>query len=98
MEQTIIELVKTLLENPVIGPAIMASIRAVTGYLQIRWKSATGTEFSKGEFGATLLKYEVAINAIAVILPADFKYISAVVLVADILGSWGRKLIEKVKA
>jgi hypothetical protein len=95
MEQTIIAFLQTLLENPVTGPAILGAVRSVTGYLQLKWKEGTGTDFDKKTFGATILKYEVAINALAAILPADFKYIGAVVLVADILGSFGRKLLGK---
>jgi len=41
------------------------------------------------------LKYEVAINALATIIPADFKYIGAIVLVADVLGSVARKILGK---
>jgi len=95
MEQTIIAFVETLLENPIVGPAIVSSIRAATGYLQLKWKGATGMAFSRGELGATLIKYEVAINALSALLPVDFKYASALVLVADILGSFSRKLIKK---
>jgi len=95
MEQTIIDLVTTLLENPIVGPAILGLVRSATGYLQLRWKGATGMTFSRGELGATLIKYEVAINALAPLLPVDFKYASAIVLVADILGSFSRKLIKK---
>ena len=92
MEQTIIAFVTTLLENPIVGPAIMGLIRSATGYLQLKWKGATGMTFSRGELGATLVKYEVAINALSYILPVDFKYVSALTLCADILGSFARKL------
>jgi len=95
MEQTIIDLVRTILENPVVGPAVLSVVRSVTGYLQLKWKGATGKDFSKGELGATLVKYEVAMNALAAVLPADFVYIEALVVIADIVGSWGRKLIRK---
>jgi len=95
MEQTIIDLVRTILENPVVGPAILSGVRAITGYLQLKWKGISGKEFSKGEVGATLLKYEVAMNALAAVLPADFVYIEALVVIADIVGSWGRKLLKR---
>jgi len=87
--------VTTLLENPAVGPLILAGVRSVTGYLQKKWKGTTGKDFDKKEVGATILKYEVAINALAVLLPVDFQYVGALVLVADILGSWGRKLLGK---
>ena len=95
MEQTIIVFIQTLLENPIVGPAIMGSVRAATGYLQLKWKGATGMTFSRGELGATLLKYEVAINALSAIMPVDFKYVSALTLIADIAGSFARKLLKK---
>ena len=95
MEQTIIAFVEALLENPIVGPAIVGAIRSATGYLQLKYKGATGMAFNRGELGATLLKYEVAINALSAILPMDFKYVSALTLVADILGSFSRKLIKK---
>jgi len=95
MEQTVIDLIRTILENPVVGPAVLSGVRALTGYLQLKWKKLSGRPFSKGELGATLLKYEVGMNALAAIIPADFVYIEALVIVADIIGSWGRKLIKK---
>ena len=95
ISDTVLTFVNTLLTNPVTGPAIIGAVRSVTGYINYKWKQKTGEDFDKAAFGATLVKYEVAINAVALILPGDFKYVGAIVLVADILGSWGRKLLGK---
>jgi len=98
--QTVIDFGTTLIENPVTGPAILSGVRAITGFLQLKWKGATGMEFSRKELGATLLKYEVGINAFSVALGAfgvnvDYKGIEALALVTDILGSFSRKLLKK---
>lgn len=88
--------VTTLLENPVIGSLIYAGARTCTGYLQKKWKGTTGRDFSKKELAANVLKYEVAVNGLIPVLSmfgtVDVKYVGALVLIADILGSWGRKL------
>jgi len=93
--QTAIDFIEALLENPLVGPALMGAVRSATGYLQLKYKGATGMTFNRGELGATLIKYEVAINALSAVLPMDFKYVSALTLVADIIGSFSRKLIKK---
>jgi len=93
MEQTIIALLQTLLENPVTGPAIFSGLRTIEGWLNNKWMNATGESFDKRKLGATLVKYEVFINALAQILPAGYPYVGAIVLVVDILGSFAKKLL-----
>jgi len=89
----LMELATTLLDavrqNP-FATAFLASIaRNLTGFL---WKKAKGESISynKKEFAATLVKLEVAIPAVAVFLPTE--QAAAVVVIADILGSWANKL------
>lgn len=84
--------IETLIANPVVGPILIGAIRSATGYIQKKWKGQTGKDFDKKVFGATLIKYSIAINAIAMLLPANYKYLSALVLVADIIASWANKL------
>lgn len=86
-------LFQTVIENPVLGPALFATARTISGYLQAIWKDKTGKDFDKKEFAATLLKYEVAINAVVPLVPDKGKVcVGALVILADILGSWARKL------
>lgn len=96
MLDTAVELIKVLFANPVTGPLIVGSIRGVTGYLQAKYKEHTGKAFSKAEFGATLVKYGVAVNAVSAVLPPEYASVSSgLVLLADIVQSWARKLRKK---
>lgn len=82
-------LVEAVSENPFAAAFLASLARNVTGYLQNKLK--LGSRYNKSQIATTLLKFEVAIPALSVFLPVE--YAAAGVVLADILGSWARKLV-----
>ena len=80
------------MENPAARGLIWGLIRNVTGWIQKRWYDKTGTSYDPKVLGATLLKYEVAVNAVAVLAPVE--YSGPIVIVADIIFSAAKKLVK----
>ena len=92
---TIYTFLVVLFENPIVGPVIIGSLRSITGWVYNRLTGQTADTFDPKLFGATILKYSVAVNAVGALLPTDAPYAGAIVLVADILASFSRKLTGK---
>jgi len=98
----IYELVETLVEavaqNPFAIAALASVGRNVTGYIYRTLKTKGGVRYDKKQLVTTLVKYEAMIPAVSVLiglaLPPEQsgKVASALVVVADILGSFIRKL------
>jgi len=96
MEETLVAFVKAIMENPVASAFLVSLVRNVTGYLQKKWKEKTGVEYDPKVLGATILKYEVAVNALIPLLPAEYAGVVApLVVVADIVFSAAKKLVGK---
>jgi len=100
LEQTIESLAITLLENPIIGPALVGAARSITGWLQYKLTGSKNGKFDQGSFARTLIKYEVAVNAVATLpmlfgISVDYKVVEGLTVLADVLGSWGHKLLGK---
>lgn len=89
---TLYTLLVTLFSNPIVGPIIVGALRSITGWAYNRLTGKTSDTFDPKIFGATMLKYTVAMNAIAALLPEGTPYSGAIVILADILSSWANKL------
>ena len=94
--QTVMAFAQAVMENPVASAFVVGLIRNATGYLQKTWKEKTGKDYDPKILGATILKYEVAVNAIIPLLPVEYAGVVApAVLVADIVFSAAKKLVGK---
>jgi len=83
-------LVEAVSENPFAIAFLTSLARNVTGYL---WNKLTykSIKYDKSELAKTLVKFEVVIPALSVFLPVE--YAAAGAVLADIVGSWAKKLI-----
>jgi len=88
--ETLYAFYQAAIANPVARGAVFGLIRSATGYIQNKWKAKTGTEFDPKALGTTIVKYEVAVNALSALMPAE--YAGPVVVIADIVFSAAKKL------
>jgi len=88
--QTFVAFAQAIMENPVSAAFVVGLTRNISGWIQKRWFEKTGEKYDPKILGATLLKYEVAVNAVSVFLPPE--YVAPIVLVADIVFSAARKM------
>ena len=89
---TIVAFYQACMENPAARGFIWGLVRNVTGWIQKKWFDKTGEAYDPKILGATILKYEVAVNAVAVLLPVE--YSGPIVIIADIIWSAARKLLK----
>lgn len=87
---TFVAFAQAVMENPVASSFVFGLIRSVSGWIQKRWYEKTGEPYDPKILGATILKYEVAVNAVSVLLPPEVA--APVVLVADIVFSAAKKM------
>ena len=88
--ETLYAFYQAIVANPIARGALFGLVRSGTGYIQKKWKEKTGSEFYPKVLGTTIVKYEVAVNALAVLIPAE--YAGPVVVLADIIFSAAKKL------
>jgi len=97
MYESLVALAEVTWQNPYARAALYGLLRNVTGYIQ---KKAFGetSKYDKKVFAATIVKYEVALNAAEQTLPLLGLPVEAVgpaVLLIDIVQSWARKILGK---
>ena len=93
MEQTLVAFAQAVMGNPIASAFVISVVRGITGYLQKKWKNETGKDFDRKILGATILKYEVAVNTMFLLLPIEYaSVIAPIVLVADIVFSAAKKM------
>lgn len=88
--ETLYAFYQATMANPIARGAVFGLIRSGTGYIQKRWKKEIGSEFDPKAIGTTIVKYEVAVNAVAALLPVE--YAGPLVILADIIFSAAKKL------
>jgi len=89
---TLLAFYQACMENPAARGFIWGLIRNATGWIQKKWYEKTKETYDPKVLGATILKYEVAVNTVAVLLPVE--YSGPIVIIADIVWSAARKLIK----
>ena len=90
--QTIVAVAQAIMENPVSAAFVASLIRNASGWIQKRLMGETypGEKYDPKILGATILKYEIAVNAISTVLPVT--YATPIVLIADIVFSAAKKM------
>lgn len=93
MYQTIKAFYEAVVENPVVAGALLGVLRNVSGWIQKKYFEKGGQPYDPKVLGTTIIKYEVAINAlIALVPPEHSSKVYPLVLLTDIIISAGRKL------
>ena len=91
--QTIVAFGEAIMANPVSASFLTGLTRNVSGFLQSKYYEKTKAPYDPAVLGTTILKYEIATNALFAIVPLEYQSkIAPVVLVADIIFSAARKL------
>lgn len=96
MYESLIALYEVIMANPYSRAAVFGLVRNITGYLQNKYFGQTGKPYDRKVLAATIIKYEVAINAAEQTLPLLGLPVEAVgpaIVIIDILQSWARKIL-----
>lgn len=89
----IVETVLAFATHPVVASALLGILRSSTGWIQKKYKEKTGQPYDPKVLGATILKYEIASNALIALIPPEHAAKAyPVVLLADIIFSAAKKL------
>jgi len=98
MYESLVALYEVLMGNPISRAAIFGLIRNATGFIQSKWAEKTGKPYDVKILAGTIIKYEVAINAVEQLAPEvglPVGLVGPIVLVCDIIQSWARKILGK---